>query len=172
MSSVEPFGPWVEAMENVGAVDPRNGRVSWNQLASKAGITTSALTRLATGKTTAKPSTVRAVAEALRVRPEVVSSWISAGREVRGPYVPPDEAHLLTDRQRDALTELIRSMVADEQKAGEGHADRPAPMNQAGPSPAGTRTRDHLLDQLDEMEVVDETETRTHHAQGEAYGRA
>ena len=57
-------------------------------------------------------------------------------RAVSTRYAPPAEADLLTDRQRKALTELIRSMVTDEQRAGEDRADSPAPTKAAGELPA------------------------------------
>ena len=39
-----------------------------------------------------------------------VQKWLGANVEL-GPYVPPAESSLLTSRQRDAVTELIRAMT-------------------------------------------------------------
>jgi len=127
MSSSEPFGPWVEAMERAGAVDPRNGRASWNQLAERAGVSTSAITNMVSGKTKAKPATVQKVAVALRVKPERVSEWIGATAPVGGPYVPVPEAALLSSREREALDLLIRAIARGREDVM-GNAEHPAPI--------------------------------------------
>ena len=140
MSTIEPQEPWASAMIAVGAVDPRReGVASWNRLGEIADVHTSTITGFIAGERTPSTKTIRKIATALRLPTEVVSGWIRDTRPVRSVYQPPAEADMLTDRQRKALTELIRSMVTDEQRAGEGRADRPAPMSDAGGTPANVR---------------------------------
>ena len=124
MSSNEPFGPWAEAMEKAGVGDPRNGRPSWTQLAARAGVSVSAVTNMVNGRTAAKPATVQRVADALGVRPEVVSGWLGAPRPVRGPYVPVEESALLSEQEREALDNLIRAIARGraEESDGDGNA--------------------------------------------------
>lgn len=110
------------------AVDPRTGRPSWNQLAIIAGVGTTTLTDAIRGAKKTSAGTVTKLATALRVSPAQVSEWLNLARQVGDPYQWPAEADLLTPRQRKALTNLIRSIVADEQEGGEGHEHGPAPM--------------------------------------------
>lgn len=121
--SNEPKGEWAEAMIAVGAVDPRRDVPvpSWNRLAEMAGVSTTTLTAMVAGSTQASPTTVSKVAKALRVKPEVVSGWIQTARVVRDAYRPPPEADLMDDRQRRAVTELIRSFVKDTGAAAGGN---------------------------------------------------
>lgn len=137
MSTIEPEGPWAEAMTRAKATDPRNGRPSWNRLAELAGLSTSTVTAMVSGSRRTSATTVIKIADALNVPAEHVSAWLSQARPVRTRYVPPPEADQLTDRQRRALTDLIRSFVADDDvRAGEDREERSAPMTPAGESPA------------------------------------
>ena len=118
MSTIEPQEPWASAMIAVGTVDPRReGVASWNRLGEIADVHTSTITGFIAGDRTPSTKTIRKIATALRLPTEVVSGWIRDTRPVRSVYQPPAEADMLTDRQRKALTELIRSMVTDEQVA-------------------------------------------------------
>ena len=139
MSSEEPFGPWVEPMERVGARNPRSldGRISWGGLARKAGVSTSAITNMVYGRTkTPSPGTVQKVAEALGVSPETVSDWLGLARPVGKTFEPDEASSLLYDHERAALNELIRAITRDRREAGEEHEGRSAPMNPVGESPA------------------------------------
>jgi len=139
MSSEEPFGPWVEPMERVGARNPRSldGRVSWGGLARKAGVSTSAITNMVYGRTrTPSPGTVQKVAEALGVSPQTVSDWLNLDRPVGKTFEPDEASSLLYDHERAALNELIRAITRDRREAGEDRDERSAPMNPAGESPA------------------------------------
>jgi transcriptional regulator with XRE-family HTH domain len=127
MSNSEPFGPWVEAMEKAGAVDPRNGRPSWNQLAMRAGVSTTAVTNAATGKTKAKASTILRISGALHLPPETVSTWVGAVAPVSGPWTPVQESALLSRDERRAMDDLIRAIVRG-REAGELRGDT-ASMN-------------------------------------------
>lgn len=111
MNNSEPFGPWVEPMTNAGAVNPRNGRPSWTQLAARAGLSVSAVTNTVYGRTRAEAPTVQKIAKALRVKPETVSDWLGTPKPVRGPYIPVDESALLSPHERDALDLLIRAIA-------------------------------------------------------------
>ena len=140
MSREEPWELWASAMLAVGATNPRlPDRPSWRQLANRAGITTQTVINAARGEVDTEIDVIRQIAKALRVSPETVSEWVGRSRAVSTRYAPPAEADLLTERQRKALTELIRSMVTDEQRAGEDRADSPAPMSDAGATPANVR---------------------------------
>lgn len=163
MSKNQPRGPWASAMIDVGAVNPRiPSQASWRQLASMAGLATKTVIDAANGDATATPDTIRAIARALKVDVETVSSWISDERIVSSRYTPPAEAALLTDRQRKALTELIRSMVTDEQRAGEEHEQRSAPTTPAGSDPAkpnyGLAARRGVSDLPDTSRVGEESQ--------------
>lgn len=126
--STEPEGQWAEAMERVRAVDPRNSRPSWNRLAEMAGVSTTTLTMMVTGRRRASMATIRKVAEALRLDADTVAAWVGGGSVT--PYQVPEEVHLLTPRQQKALTELIRA-IAEEQTGGE-HGGDTAATNEPG----------------------------------------
>lgn len=138
--STEPTGEWAKAMIRAKATDPRNGRPSWNMLAELSGVSTSTITKMIGGERRTSPTTVRKVAQALRVAPEKVSGWLQLATPVREAFEPPPEADLLTPRQRKAVTELIRSMVADDQEEVTGNAgEHPAPNSKHKVRPEGVR---------------------------------
>lgn len=121
MSRIDaPEGPWVEPMIRAKATDPRNGRPSWNRLAELAGVGPSTITHMVRGTKRTSPETIQRVADVLRVPAGEVSAWLGLTRRVGERYAPPPEADLLTPRQREAVNELIRAIVADEQRAGAG----------------------------------------------------
>lgn len=114
--SIEPEGPWAVAMIRVSAIDPRNGRPSWNRLAEMADVSTSTVTKMVGGTRKPSVSTVQKVADALRVDASDVWEWIGRGSEGIRTYHVPDEVHLLTPRQQNALTELIRATAEEQQR--------------------------------------------------------
>lgn len=57
----------------------------------------------------------------------------------REPFAPDPSSDRLTPPQRAVLNELIRVMTDGNEKAGEGNAVSPTPMNQAGGKPATDR---------------------------------
>lgn len=126
VSSDNPTGPWVEPMKRAKATDPRNGLPSWNQLGILAGLSTSTVTAMISGRRKTSTDTIEKVAAVLNVLPSEVREWLELDRKVQSRYSPPPEADLLTDRQRKALTNLIRSIVADEQEGGTGNGKMPA----------------------------------------------
>lgn len=116
---------WDGALVAAGFVNPRNGDPSFNQLARAAGMPTSTVIDVSTGRTKPRPSTIKKIADALGLDVRVVSEWVGQKRTERGPYQPPAEADLLTDRQRKAVDEIIRAIVA-ERAGGHGRDEQPA----------------------------------------------
>lgn len=107
--------PWRTAMGNAGAY-------SFRQLAAKARVGTSSVTNLIYGRTTSREGTMQAVADTLRLPVTTIREWASTARGEVGPYSPPAEANRLSERQRRAIDELIRSIVAalpEEQRGGQ-----------------------------------------------------
>lgn len=106
--------PWLSALVDAGFVD-RSGVVSLSALARAAGVHTSTVSNMVSGRT-GRPSveTVRRVAGALGVSVSTVGGWVglSWGDGGLGEYVPPVEACRLSRRQRAAVDEIIRCMVA------------------------------------------------------------
>lgn len=132
MSSIPE--PWATAIVTAGYKDPRfdEPTPSLRALGEAAHLHTTTVSRMVQGKGVAKVENVAAVAEALGVDVRTVSEWVRQARAEVEPYVPPAEADLLTRRERDALTELIRA-VTESRRAGDGNASA---RYQAGVSPA------------------------------------
>lgn len=114
---------WDEALAAAGLVDPRNGRPSRNQLARAVGMSNSTLGAVIDGRSKPKSSTVQKIADALGIDVRVVAGWVGEKRTERSPYAPPAEADLLTDRQRRAVDEIIRAIVAERASTDDGPAD-------------------------------------------------
>lgn len=112
---------WEDALEAAGLVDPRNGRPSFNQLAIRAGMAPSTVTAIVGGRSKPSPATIQKIAEALRLDVRIVGEWVGQSRTERAPYAPPAEADLLTHRQRRAVDEMIRAIVADRESTDEPH---------------------------------------------------
>ena len=133
--------PWATAIIKAGYKDPRYAEPtpSLRALAEEAGLHTTTVSKMVRGVGVAKVENVAAVAEKLGVDVRTVSDWVKQARAVSEPYVAPAEADLLTQRERDALTELIRA-VTESRRSGDGNA---AASTQAGGSPAveGVRMR-------------------------------
>lgn len=111
--SKQPSG-WDEALVNAGFVDSRTGKPSYNRLAKAVGVPQSTVSAVVTGKSRhPKPETVQRIADALRVDVRTVAAWVGQKRTEATPYAPPPEADLLTDRQRKAVDEIIRAIVAE-----------------------------------------------------------
>ncbi|MCI4012338.1 helix-turn-helix transcriptional regulator [Brevibacterium sp. ZH18] len=122
------------AMRNAGLVDPRSDNPSLNQWSKESGVHTSTISSFLTGRKS-RPANVQKMADALEVSPTDLYSMV--GREL-SPWSPPSGTEKLNTRQRQALNELILAFIDEDpaEKAGEGNADSPTPMNQAGVSPA------------------------------------
>lgn len=136
--------PWATALVTAGYTDPRyrDDRPSLGALAEAAGLHTTTVSRMVHGRGNAKHENVVAVAEALRVDVVEVSSWVRQARTEEAPYEFPSEVHLLSRREQDAITELIRAM-AEYRKDRESDGN-PSPMSQApvsGAAVEGVRMR-------------------------------
>lgn len=103
----EPKNPdhWQEAMDKVGLS-------SRTRLGIAAGVPTSTITGLITGDRESREETIQKVADALRVEVTTIRTWAAQARGESEPYAAPAEANRLSRRQRKALDELIRSIVA------------------------------------------------------------
>lgn len=122
------------AMRNAGLVDPRSDNPSLNQWSKESGVHTSTISSFLSGRKS-RPANVQKMADALEVSPADLYSMV--GRDL-SPWSPPSGTERLNTRQRQALNELILAFTDDgpAEKAGEGNADSPTPMNQAGGKPA------------------------------------
>jgi len=111
-------------MRDAGVVDQRGSdvRPSMRQLAERAEVTTTTVTKMIFGERRTDPETVATVAEILGVNPVEVSEWAHQARTVRASYRVPSEVHLLSGREQAAISELIRA-IAEER---EGRGQRPA----------------------------------------------
>lgn len=96
--------PWREAMENAGTYSLRD-------LAARAGLGTSTVSDLIYGRKSTSERTMQAAADSLRLPVTTIRSWAATARGEVGPYQPPAVANRLTERQRRAIDELIRSIV-------------------------------------------------------------
>lgn len=105
--------PWASAMQKAGMVDPRNARPSWSRLAHEVGVHTSTIIAMADGTRATDLATVHGVAQQLRVPVSTIAKWIGDSRTFGEPYEPPAESMLLSQGEKDALTNLIKQIVAD-----------------------------------------------------------
>lgn len=97
------------------------GTYSLTQLSQKTGTGVSTLADLVHGRRRSSEKTIEAVAGALRLPLTTIRGWAAAALGEVGPWEPPAVANRLTDRQRRALDELIRAMVASAES-------QPAPL--------------------------------------------
>lgn len=103
--------PWLKLMEARGYSSLRN-------LAEAAGLSHPVVSRMVKGITVPKDESVNAIAKALSVRPAAIYDLVKVSAPSEsGPWRPPAEAARLTTSQREALTQLIRTMVAPEPEA-------------------------------------------------------
>lgn len=140
---------WDEALIGADLVDPRNGKPSLNQLAIRADLPASTVTAIAAGRRKPKTPTIQKIADALGIDVRVVSEWVGQERTERAPYAPPAEADLLTDRQRRAVDEIIRAIVAERADS----RDEPRTAAHHGTAPAGR-------DAVEDPAVTDGTTSR------------
>lgn len=88
-------------------------------IANAAGVATTTITRMVFDQVTS-PSTVRQVAAALGITTDEVYRLVGIDQGDLGPYDPPEDAHRLTARQRQALDVLIRAMIEQGDDTGGG----------------------------------------------------
>ncbi len=151
--------PWASALVKVGLTDPRfsDPQPSLGRLASAIGVHTTTVSNMVHGRKVTSPATVEAAAKALRVDVREVASWVSQSRSVRAPYKVPDEVNNLSQRQQDAISELIRAMAEGREEVV-GNAEHPAPMNPTGESPV----KRHLTAVESPAPTVDEPAVSEH----------
>lgn len=104
--------PWASAMLKAGIVDPRYGRPSWRQLARKVDVHPSTITAMVDSERSTDVETIAAVARELRVPIATITGWIGETRKVGDLYDPPAESRFLSKGEKDALTTLIKQIVA------------------------------------------------------------
>lgn len=122
MASSNVPEPWASAMESVGATNPQTGRASLNALGHRAGVHTTTISHLVQGKTQAPDlDTIVKLAQALRKPTRVVASWVGIDWADNRPYVPPKEADLLNETERELINKLIRTIA--KLKSGATDAD-------------------------------------------------
>lgn len=96
--------PWRGAMEAAGTYSIRD-------LARKANLGTSTVSKLIYGRSSTSERTMQAVADSLRVEVPTIREWASAARGEAGPFSLPPEANRLSRRQRAAVIEVVRAML-------------------------------------------------------------
>ncbi|QAU06590.1 immunity repressor [Gordonia phage Culver] len=118
--------PWHKAMLKQGLTNPRTGEPSYNALAKEAGLHTTTVVRLITGRADPRlveKQTLERVAEALSVPLKKVTEWLGESWDATAPpYAPPTGSEVLTSRQRKVLDDLIRTFISDV-KYGPGNED-------------------------------------------------
>lgn len=135
--------PWATAMMEALATAP-NGAPSITRLAEMAGISVETTRRVLYGMGDARVETINAIAAALRTDVRKVSEWAEQARSVAEPYKVPAEADLLTDKERRAVTNLIRAITDGRRRSNEASQE---PGSQAGgaelekPTPIAGRRR-------------------------------
>lgn len=90
------------------------------QLAERIGVHRSTVYRTVHGLNASAPlpGMVRALAEALGQSPATIASWTGSSFAAGATaYEPPDGTEYLSHRQRDALTLIINSMIAEAERA-------------------------------------------------------
>ena len=123
----------------------QKGIRSANHLAELTGIPGMTINRMVYGGTRTSPDILRRVAKAVSVDDAVIyglAGWPTTTQ----PWEPPVEAEAMTDRQRKAVTEMIRAFVQPALDDAETDADADsAPRNQLYALPdsgEGERTGD------------------------------
>lgn len=115
--------PWAAAMVKAQATT-RSGRPSITALARIAGLGVETTRRLLYGMGSASVESVSKVADALHIDVREVSRWAAQSRAVKAPYGVPAEADLLTDRERRAVTDLIRAITDGRRSNAEAQESR------------------------------------------------
>lgn len=106
--------PWASRMVERGLVRA-DGAPNMSMLARRAGIAVETARRAILGIGRASPDTVARLVEHLG--PEA-QDWLGQKVDL-GPYEPPSEAALLTQRERWVLDQLIR-VIAVHHRPGDG----------------------------------------------------
>ena len=97
-------------------------------LAELTGVAGMTANRLVMGDAKTQPEILREIARALHVD-DVVIYGLAGWPTTTKPWEPPAEAEAMTDRQRKAVTEMIRAFVQPTLDKAEADAEE-APRNQ------------------------------------------
>ncbi|MDF2419482.1 hypothetical protein [Trueperella pyogenes] len=101
---------WQKAMESTGLT-------SYRKLAEAADLSVETVRAAILGqRRSVAPATITGLSKALRLPEETISEYLGMGRQSITPYTPPQEAAMLTRRERDHVDELIRLLVASRSK--------------------------------------------------------
>lgn len=95
---------------------------SYRKIAEAADLATGTVHYAILGKrSTVSPDTITGLAKALRKTEAEISQALGVGKLEGGvtPYVPPEEAKLLTARERNLIDETIRVLVLARQQSGD-----------------------------------------------------
>lgn len=111
--------PWRTAATRVGLN-------SYRKLAAAAGLSHGTIQRAFTGqRKSVAPATIVGLSRALRLPEETISEYLGMGQQTIQEYTPPEEASMLTRRERDAIDEIIRLLVASRAKpANNGNTEQ------------------------------------------------
>lgn len=132
MSSNEVPEPWRTRLVERDFTDPRyaDDRPSIRRLGAAIGVHPSTISNAISGRTRASEETVARLVDALGAD---VADWL--GRSRPREWMPPAEAALLTDRQRKAVEEIIKSMT-ERQEQRHGTPQEGTPNTRAAGSAA------------------------------------
>lgn len=132
MSSNEIPEPWRSRLIERQFTDPRysDDRPSLSRLANAMDMHTSTVASAIFGRRRASEETVAGLVKHLG---EDVAAWLE--RTAPRPWSPPAESALLTDRQRKAVEELIKSMTERREQAN-GSQAQGTPITHAAGSAA------------------------------------
>lgn len=89
-----------------------NVKLSNRKVAELAGVSPATVDRLMNGDVSTKVENLDSIAEVLKVPTREARELANLPATPTSPYVGPEESRLLTQRQRSAIDELIRSVVA------------------------------------------------------------
>lgn len=106
--------PWQTALLKAGITDPITGEPSLRALSRATNLHVVTIRNLIFGKTT-RPNvnSIADIAKVLKVRPEVVASWVNlAHTDSMEKWEPPAESMLLTHIERNAIEKLIYTLVS------------------------------------------------------------
>ncbi|MFV8173363.1 helix-turn-helix domain-containing protein [Mycolicibacterium peregrinum] len=89
-----------------------DAKLSNRKVAELAGVSPATVDRLMNGDVSTKVENLDSIAAVLKVPTSEARELANLPATPTSPYVGPEESRLLTQRQRSALDELIRSVVA------------------------------------------------------------
>lgn len=136
---------------------------SYRQLAAASDLSVETVRSVVLGKRTfLQPETIEGMARALRVHVKTIGEWTRQATQQVSTYNPPREASLLSQRQREAVDEVIRLFAATNQNRERGvNAQEEGSGADAGTGPS-----------LDPVTYADEVEEKLRRVQQSDYAPA